>query len=335
MTPMNIPWEIIEEILSDSLLDTLQLIPFLFVTYILMEWLEHRTGARVQKAIRKAGSAGPVVGSVLGAVPQCGFSAAAATLYAGRVITLGTLFAVFLSTSDEMLPIFLAEQVPLDVILKIVGSKIVVGMIMGFLVDGVWRLLRREPEKLKIHQLCEQDQCHCHDQCDTCSKNPELVYGHADDASLDHQTNHGTHDHSHDEDHPWSSILHSSLIHTVQVTFFVLVVTLILNSVLILVGSDVLGDFLGENPLLAIFGACLIALIPNCAVSVVIADMYVKGLLGAGAMFGGLLTTAGVGLLVLIRSNRTSAENVGIIVALYGFGVIWGLIIQGLGINFM
>ncbi|MFR1640866.1 MAG: arsenic efflux protein [Eggerthellaceae bacterium] len=118
-------------VLEHSVADTLYIIPFLFVTYLAMEWLEHKTGGRAQAAIQRAGAAGPVVGAVVGAVPQCGFSAAAATLWAGRVITLGTLFAVFLSTSDEMLPIFLAEQVPFDVILKIIGAKIIIGMVMG------------------------------------------------------------------------------------------------------------------------------------------------------------------------------------------------------------
>lgn len=142
-------------VLEHSVADTLYIIPFLFVTYLAMEWLEHKTGGRAQAAIQRAGAAGPVVGAVVGAVPQCGFSAAAATLWAGRVITLGTLFAVFLSTSDEMLPIFLAEQVPLDVIVKIIGAKIVIGMVMGFIVDAALRIARRIDAPLHIHELCE------------------------------------------------------------------------------------------------------------------------------------------------------------------------------------
>lgn len=126
--------------MEHSVADTLYLIPFLFVTYLAMEWLEHKTGGKTQEAIRHAGAAGPIVGAFLGVVPQCGFSAVAATLYAGRVITLGTLFAVFLSTSDEMLPIFLAEAVPGNTILSIMGAKVVIGMVMGFIVDAVLRL---------------------------------------------------------------------------------------------------------------------------------------------------------------------------------------------------
>ena len=158
-TFIDIAWPVLE----DSLLDTLYIIPFLFITYLAMEWLEHKTGGKAEAAIQRAGAAGPFIGAVVGVVPQCGFSAAAATLWAGRVITLGTLFAVFLSTSDEMLPIFIAEQVPLEVILKIIGAKIIIGMIMGFLVDAGLRIARRIDMPLHIHDLCEQEHCHCHD----------------------------------------------------------------------------------------------------------------------------------------------------------------------------
>ena len=230
-------------VLEHSISDTLYLIPFLFVTYLAMEWLEHRTAGKTQEAIQRAGAAGPIVGAVLGAVPQCGFSAAAATLYAGRVITLGTVFAVFLSTSDEMLPIFLAEQVPLDTILKILGVKIVIGMVMGFIVDAVLRIAQRDKQNLRIHELCERDQCHCTDDCATCEDNPELVYEHHDDCASGCTHEHHRHDHAHDHDHShgWKGILKSALIHTAQVTVFVFVITVVLNGVLEVVGDQDVG----------------------------------------------------------------------------------------------
>ena len=229
-------------------------------------------------------------------VPQCGFSAVAATLWAGRVITLGTLFAVFLSTSDEMLPIFIAEQVPLIVILKILGAKIVVGMVMGFVVDAGMRLARRIDAPLHIHDLCERDHCHCHDG--------------------------------------EGGILKSALKHTLQVTVFIFVITIVLNGVLEVVGEDALGEFLGANPALSVFGSALVGLVPNCAASVVIAQLYVSGVLGSGAMLAGLLVSAGVGLLVLVRTNRHWKQNVAIIVGLYAMGVFWGLVANALGIVF-
>ncbi|OUO91249.1 hypothetical protein B5F40_03820 [Gordonibacter sp. An230] len=283
-------------VLAHSVTDTLYLIPFLLVTYVAMEWLEHKAGGKAEGAIRRAGAAGPIVGSVVGVVPQCGFSAAAATLWAGRVITLGTLFAVLLSTSDEMLPIFIAEQVPADVVLKIVGAKIIIGMTMGFIVDAGLRIMRRIDAPLHIHELCEQERCHCHDG--------------------------------------GGSVLKSAVRHTLQVTLFVFVVTLVLNGALEVVGEDALAELLRANPVLSVFGSALVGLVPNCAASVVIAQLYVEGVLGTGAMLAGLLVSAGVGLLVLVRTNRRVKENAAIVVALYAMGVGWGLLADAFGIVF-
>lgn len=312
---------IIGHVLEHSIEDTLYLIPFLFVTYLAMEWLEHKAGDKAEEAVRRAGAAGPVVGALVGIVPQCGFSAAAATLWAGRVITLGTLFAVFLSTSDEMLPIFLAEQVAPMTILKIMGVKLMIGMIMGFVVDAAIRLARRDREKLRIHELCERDRCHCNGDCEACEQQPELVYDFE-------------HDEEHEHHHEGGSILRSALKHTVQVTVFIFIITLVLDGALELVGEDALAAFLGSNPVLSVLGSALVGLIPNCAASVVIAQLYVEGALGAGAMMAGLLVSAGVGLLVLFRTNRGLRQNLIVLAGLWATGVFWGLIISAFGIAF-
>ena len=235
---------LVGHVLEHSIEDTLYLIPFLFVTYLAMEWLEHKAGDKAEEAVRRAGAAGPVVGAVVGIVPQCGFSAAAATLWAGRVITLGTLFAVFLSTSDEMLPIFLAEQVDPMTIVKIMGVKLMIGMIMGFVVDAAVRLARRDREKLRIHELCERDHCHCNDDCEACEQQPELAYDFE-------------HDEEHEHHREGGSILRSALKHTVQVTVFIFVITLVLDGALELVGEDALAAFLGSNPVLSVLGSAL------------------------------------------------------------------------------
>ena len=286
-----------------------------------MEWLEHKTGGRTESAIRRAGAAGPVAGALLGVVPQCGFSAVAATLWAGRVITLGTMFAVFLSTSDEMLPIFIAEQVPLDVILKILGAKVIIGMVMGFIVDAAVRIARRESKKLRIHELCEQDRCGCNGECVVCEERPELAYDYE-------------HDQHHDHDHEQGSIVRSAFRHTVQVTLFIFIITIALNGVLEVVGEEALANFLGSNPMLSVFGSALVGLVPNCAASIVVAQLYVEGVLNSGAMLAGLLVSAGVGLLVLVRTNRRVRENLIVIVSLYGMGVFWGVVVNALGIVF-
>ena len=382
---------IVGHVLEHSIGDTAYLIPFLFATYLLMEWLEHKTAGRTQEAIRHAGAAGPIAGALLGVVPQCGFSAVAATLYAGRVITLGTLFAVFLSTSDEMLPIFLAEQVPATTILSIMGAKVVIGMVMGFIVDTALRLARRDRQDLRIHELCERDNCGCHEDCAACESDPATVYRHHDDALAAERARdaaalraatepegllgdvasgengcgcgrgHGygghapddgavgdgapgdgavapgaccAHDHSHDHDHGWRGIVRSALVHTVQVGVFILVITLALNAALEVVGEDVLADFLGANPTASVLASALVGLVPNCAASVVITELYLEGVLGAGALLAGLLVSAGVGLLVLARANRRWRQNVAIVAALYVTGVAWGLVANVLGVAF-
>ena len=324
-------WDIACDVLLDAVMDTLYLIPFLLVTYLFMEWLEHKTGAAAQNAIQRAGKAGPAIGALLGVVPQCGFSAAASTLYAARVVTIGTLFAVFLSTSDEMLPIFIAEQVPAQVLFGVLGIKVVIGMFVGFVIDAVMRAKHKPQESLRIHELCERDHCECSDDCATCKENPELAYEHHDDCANGCDHAHHTHDHSHDAG--WGSIVKSALKHTLQVTVFVFLVSLALDIVLAVVGEDALASAIGNNEVLAVFVSAIIGLIPNCAASVAIAQLYVEGVLGFGAMMAGLLSASGVGLLVLLRTNRPARQNALIVVGLVVVGSVFGLLFQVVGFS--
>ena len=330
-------WEIIEHILEHSIADTLYLIPFLYLTYVAMEWLEHRSGSRIQNAIRKAGSSGPLIGAILGVVPQCGFSASAATLYAGRVITLGTLFAVFLSTSDEMLPIFIAENVPATTIIAICGAKVVVGIIVGFAVDIVYRIVRKKRQtdrNLRIHELCEDADCGCERDCEECKEHPEFAYMHRDDCPGDCDHEHHIHDHSHDHEHGWKQIFKSAAKHTLQIMVFIFIITLVLNTVLETVGEDALADVLGGDSFFSIVVSTLVGLIPNCAASLLIAQLYVEGILGTGAMMSGLLVSAGIGFLVLIRTNKHQGQNALIIAGMFVVSVIVGLIVGATGIEF-
>lgn len=149
------------DVLKDTLIDGIKLIPFLFIAYLVMEYIEHKTSDKTKKIIQKSGKFGPLFGGILGVFPQCGFSAIAANLYAGRIITLGTLIAIFLSTSDEMLPILISEAAPLDVILKILGIKLVIGVIAGFIIDFVIHITNRNSSEEKIGEICEHEHCHC------------------------------------------------------------------------------------------------------------------------------------------------------------------------------
>ena len=145
------------DVIMDTLLDAVKLIPFLFITFLLMEFFEHKTTNKNKNAIKKAGKFGPFIGALLGAFPQCGFSAAATNLYATRIISLGTLISIYLSTSDEMLPIFLSENVEISFIIKILLIKIAIGMFFGFLLD----LLIRRKEETQVEDFCHNGHCHC------------------------------------------------------------------------------------------------------------------------------------------------------------------------------
>lgn len=319
------------DVLQDAFFDTLYLIPFLLVTYLFMEWLEHKTGEKTQNAIRKAGPAGPIVGAVLGVVPQCGFSAAASTLFAGRVIGLGTLIAVFLSTSDEMLPIFIAEQVPIETILGILGIKMAIGMAFGLVINLAVRLTHRPEEGLRIHELCERDHCDCSDDCATCKDNPALAYEHHDDCG--EGCDHGHHHHDHSHDAGWKGIVLSAVKHTAQVTLFVFLISLVINALFEIVGEDTIAAVLNANELLAVVASAIVGLIPNCAASVAIAQLYVEGVLSFGATMAGLLSAAGVGLLVLLRTNRPAKQNLFIVVLLVGISVLCGFAFQITGFS--
>lgn len=282
------------DIILDTLLDSVKLLPFLFLTYLAMEYLEHKAGERMQSTIRKSGKCGPVIGSILGAFPQCGFSAAASNLYAGRIITLGTLLSIYLSTSDEMLPILISENAGIGMILKVLGTKIVIGMIAGFLIDVVVnRFFLKEEREPEIERLCEQHNCHC------------------------------------DE-----GIMRSALHHTLEIFIYLLIVSFILNILIAIIGEDFLANLVQNRLVVGEALAGIVGLIPNCAASVIITQLYLKGILGAGAMMSGLLVGAGVGVLVLLRVNDRPRENAGIIFLLYAIGVTAGIVAQLIGITF-
>ncbi len=289
--------EIIMESLLDTLKDTLTLVPFLFITYLVMEWLERRTEDQSVALLSRIGKLGPVVGAGVGIIPQCGFSAAAASLYSGGVISVGTLLAVFLSTSDEMVPIFISAAVSPSVIGKILLTKFLCAMITGLAADFIIRVVHYTFRTHKhIHDLCEQDECGCEDE--------------------------------------EGGIIHSALVHTVKVTVFIFFISLVISLLIGFIGADAIAAFLTGIPVLGVFLSGLIGLIPNCAASVVITQLYLQGMLTPGQLLAGLLVSAGVGILVLVRTNRHRGENLRVIAALYASGVFWGLLTDILGITF-
>lgn len=282
------------EIIIDSVIDSIKLLPFLFLTYLFMEWLEHKTGSAARNRIRTAGKLGPVWGGLLGVIPQCGFSAAASSLFTGRVITVGTLIAVYLSTSDEMFPIMISNAVPAVTIIRILACKAAIGILSGLIVEYVYtHILKKQERDLDIHEICEEERCNCE---------------------------HG--------------LISSAATHTLKVFVYIFLISLGLNIIIGLVGEETLAGLFTGAPVIGELIAALVGLIPNCASSVVITQLYLDHIIGAGAMMAGLLVNAGVGLLILFRLNHDRVQNLKIIGTLYGLGVFWGIIIELSGIVF-
>ena len=284
--------DIMIDAILDAVIDSLKLLPFLFITYLLMEYMEEKLGDKSKAALKKAGNVGPLWGSVLGIFPQCGFSVTASSMYAGRVITMGTLIAVFLSTSDEMLPILISETVSPVIIGKILAIKVFIAMLAGFAVDIVLRVvLHKKEEEVDIHHFCEHEHCSC-----------------------------------------GQGILKPAIRHTLSIFAFILIVTAVLNIVIELVGFDVLGNTVFSVPVVGELIAGLVGLIPNCGASVVITTLYLNGVLGFGTTMCGLLVNSGVGILVLFRVNEDRKNNITILGIIYLVGVIAGLILDLFGV---
>lgn len=326
------------DVLTESVIDTLKLIPFLFLTYLAMEALEHSASHHVRAAVEKSGKAGPVVGSILGALPQCGFSAMAATLYAGRVVTAGTLVAVILSTSDEMIPVFVAHQESPTRLFGILALKVIVGIVAGLLVDVALRMLHRTGDgHAHIHELCERAHCHCEDVEDENGSAEAESEAQAATAGEHDDVAHRAHEHAHGHDHHghglWP-IVRSALVHTVQVTVFIFLVTFVFGLLIEGVGEDAIGELLADHPVRATFIAALVGLIPNCGASVALTELFLDGTLAAGPMVAGLLVSGGVGLLVLWRTNADLRQNAAVTGVVYAVGVAVGLLVGATGMMF-
>ena len=287
------------DVLLDTLLDAAKLIPFLYLTYLLLEFIEHRAKEQTEALMKKAGKWGPFLGGALGAVPQCGFSASMSNLYAENIISMGTLVAVFLSTSDEMLPIMISGISSGDIrawsVVKILLVKILLGVVVGFIVDGVARLCSKKEKNIDIESLCHDDHCGCEE----------------------------------------GNIFLSALIHTLKILAFILVVSFALNTVIYFIGKDALGNFISSLPVVVgPLATALVGLVPNCASSIVITQLYMSGVISAGSMLAGLLSGSGIGLLILFRVNKNMKSNFAVLGIVYGSGAVIGIICDLLKVTF-
>ena len=276
-----------KDCLMDGLIDTLKLLPFLLITFIVLEFIEHKLSKKNQNVLSKNKKYGPFLGGVLGALPQCGFSAMAANLFSAKVITMGTLIAVFLSTSDEMVPIMISEKVELLLLIKILVFKIIVGIFIGFVVDFLYQK-KQDVKKEDIGEICEHDHC-------SCKKD---------------------------------GIILSSIKHTIKIGLFILIANLLINVIIFKIGEENVSNLLLHGNVLTYFISSLIGLIPNCAGSVIITELYLTNLITLGTMLSGLLTGSGLGILLLFRTNKELKENIIVLLTIYFVGVIFGIIVD-------
>ena len=284
--------ELFLDVLGESLVDTAKMLPFLFLAYLLIEYIETRHGERIEALLAGGGRWGAVPGAVLGCVPQCGFSAIASNFYSSRVITLGTLMAVYLATSDEAIPLLVSMPAYWDKLMLLMVIKVVYAIAVGFVLDFVLRGVL--PKSLRGGYTGRADEVDCHEE------------------------------HSDEEGKP-APIWKAALRHTLKIAAMLIAVNFALNLLFHYIGVERLSGTVLNRPVLGELILALFGLIPNCSVSVVVTESYLSGVLGLGGLFAGLLSNAGIGLLVLLRTNRNWKENAAVVAILYGFSVLAGI----------
>lgn len=318
-------WEKIADILLDTVLDCLKLLPFLLAAYLLIEWLEHRAGDRFGAFLKRSGRLGPLIGGLLGLVPQCGFSVVCANFYAGGLVSMGTVIAVMLATSDEALPLLLTEGIgngmQIAEILLLLATKLVIGVAAGFAVDAVSSVYRRR----KAPDAAKSEEAHVHAhterECEGREHEEYSEHGHNHNTLCEHC--------GCEEQHGFvRGILLPALKHVGSIMLFIFAVTLALNAVVEFIGEDSLKSLLGGSALLQPVIAAIFGFIPNCAASVVITELYISGGLGFGAAVAGLCTGAGTGLLMLFRANRSIRQNLTIMGIMFAVASLSGIILQ-------
>ncbi len=284
--------DILKDVVLDTALDCLKMLPFLFLAFLLLEAVEHHTSKKTDKILAKSGSFAPLVGALLGCVPQCGFSVFAANLYSGGLIGLGTLVAVFLSTSDEAVIIMFSHPESKAEILKLIAVKIVIAVFFGYIIT-LFEKKKPEPEK-HVGDLCEDEHCGCHDE-------------------------HG-------------GILKPALRHTVKIFVFLVLTVFILNLAVEFLGMERISKLLLTDSVFQPFLSAVIGMIPNCAASILLTELYLKGAISFASVISGLSMGAGTGLIVMFRENRNVKENLKIVAIMYICSVLSGIAVSFLPI---
>ena len=275
--------------LEHAFFDSLKIVPFIFTIYLVIEYFEHKNNTWLSHRLMKSKKCGAIYGALLGSIPQCGFSVIAADLFSRRSVTMGTLIAIFVATSDEAVPIILSTPENAHLILKVIGIKVVIAIAAGLLIDALVK--SKDPT---AHCTEGSHHEHFHGNCENCD----------------------------------DGILKSAAKHTLKIFAFIFLATLILTFMIESVGEEKLAGYLLKDTVFQPFIAALIGLIPNCAASVILTKSFLSGAISFGSLIAGLSSGAGVGILVLVKRNKNVKENIFIIGALYFIGALSGIILQ-------
>ena len=278
-----------KEILLDSFFDSAKILPLLFVIYLVVEYLEHKNNSFVHNLFKKSRRAGAFLGAAFGTVPQCGFSVIASELFSKKAITLGTLIAIFIATSDEAIPILLSHPDRIYDMLRLIGIKFVIAVVFGFLIDFLF--------KTEINSAETEEEHHFHGNCESCE----------------------------------DGIFKSAVIHSLKIFIFIFLANIILGA-----ASEVISplmNFITDSTVLQTVISCLFGIIPNCAASVVLTELYLTGKITFAALAGGLCTGAGVGFLILFKQNKNRKENLMILGTVFAIGIFSGIVLSLLGMK--
>ena len=317
------------EIVLHALKHSAILLPFLFISYILIEVIENAFSKKVYNKFFN-GKAAPLVGAGIGIVPQCGFSVVATDLYSQKKISVGTLIAIFIATSDEAIPILLGNLGDINNIYKLfalIGVKFVTGVVFGYFVDFV-------AKKISLKQHKKQVTKHIEEHLDATN---HQQHDHSEKAEKPHNADNPHkgccgHDIEETKEHPAKQYLLHPLIHTLKVFAYILVVNIIFELLIHFVGEDALATFLQSSHYLTPLLACLIGLIPNCAASVVLTNLLVVGGLNFSACVAGLIVNAGIAYLVLFKQNKNHKANLAILGTMFAIGLFVGYVLMLFGL---
>jgi hypothetical protein len=299
------------EVFFDALKDTAEMTPFLLVIYIAIELVEYKFGNKIKDKVQKAGSAGPLVGALGGSLPQCGFSVVATALYTQRLVTIGTLLAVYLSTSDEAIPIILSHPGQAKLILPLILTKILIAVVVGYFLDFIFRKINKKTlAHIEAYAKGKDDRTHHH----------ESVAENA--ACCGHSTSSAA-----KKFNPKEIFIHP-VIHTAKIFIFILAVTFLINFAIFQIGEAAFTKFLLAHSFFQPFLAALLGLIPNCAASVAVTELYINGAINYGSLIAGLCASGGLGILILFREEKNKRDIFKIMGLLFGISVASGLIIQ-------